>query len=52
MDAATKEGSDVSFRGIWGKDRVTGDVNEYIGWLMQAMQQSSKEGAGAKVTSA
>ncbi len=32
----------TNFTGAWGKDRVTHDVNEYIGWLMQAAQQKSQ----------
>jgi len=47
--AATTVRSDVSFKGTWGKDRASSDVNEYVGWLMQAMQQSSTDGAGKKV---
>jgi len=40
--AATKVRSDVSFAGTWGNSKVTTDVNEYIGWLMQAAQQKSQ----------
>lgn len=39
--AASQVKSEVSFTGAWGKN-VTKDVNEYIGWLMQAAQQKSQ----------
>lgn len=42
--AASKVRADVSFKGTWGKDRVTSDVNEYVGWLMQAVQLASRSG--------
>jgi hypothetical protein len=38
VGAATSARSDATFTGTWGKDQVTHDVNEYIGWLMQAAQ--------------
>lgn len=40
--AATQVKSEVTFTGAWGSDRVTNDVNEYIGWLMEAAQQKSQ----------
>jgi hypothetical protein len=40
--AASKARPDVAFQGAWGSDRVTNDVNEYVGWIMQAMQQASQ----------
>jgi len=40
--AATQVKSEVSFTGAWGSDRVTNDVNEYIGWLMEAVQHKSQ----------
>lgn len=33
---ASRAKGDASFIGAWGNDRVTNDVNEYIGWLTQA----------------
>lgn len=39
--AATQVKPDATtFTGAWGKN-VTHDVNEYVGWLMQAVQQKS-----------
>ena len=43
--AAGKVRQDVSFKGTWGPGHATSDVNEYIGWLMQAMQQAAPEQA-------
>lgn len=43
--AASKVRPDVSFSGAWGKDRITTDVNEYVGWLYQAAQSKSPDGA-------
>lgn len=42
LDAAKQARPDVTFTGTWGKDRVTNDVNEYIGWLYQAAQSKSQ----------
>jgi hypothetical protein len=42
ISAASSVKSDVTFTGSWGKDRITHDVNEYIGWLMQAARLKSK----------
>lgn len=41
--AAIKSRPDVSFQGAWVKDRVTNDVNEYMGWIMKAIQQASSK---------
>lgn len=41
LTAATKTRPDATFLGGWGKDKVTTDVNEYIGWLTEALQQKS-----------
>ena len=41
--AASNARPDVTFMGTWGKDRVTSDVNEYIGWLYQAAQNKSPD---------
>lgn len=43
LSAALSVRSDVTFTGSWGKDRITHDVNEYLGWITQAMQQSSQD---------
>lgn len=50
ITAASSVKSDVTFTGIWGKDRVTHDVSEYIGWLFQAAQAKSQEVAQAGQT--
>lgn len=42
LSAASSVRRDVTFTGAWGKDRITHDVNEYMGWITQAMQQSSQ----------
>ncbi len=42
LSAASSVKSDVTFTGAWGKERITHDVNEYMGWIMQAMQQASQ----------
>lgn len=43
--AAAKQGkSDATFTGTWG-DRVTTDVDEYIGWLFEAVQARSRRAA-------
>ncbi len=47
LSAASSVRSDVTFTGAWGKDRITHDVNEYIGWITQAMQQSSQNASNS-----
>ena len=39
--AAKSVNSNVTFTGSWGKNRVTHDLNEYIGWLMQAAKEKT-----------
>lgn len=45
VTAASKVRQDVSFKGTWGAERATSDVREYIGWLMEAVQQASQQQA-------
>lgn len=36
------QGTPYTFTGAWGNDRVTHDVNEYVGWLYQAVGRQAQ----------
>ncbi len=43
VTATSKVRPDISFSGSWGKNRITTDVNEYVGWLYQAAKGTSPD---------